>query len=84
MKRLFKNIGLLAGILPEGVLRKQGAEMDRVETLENAWLLAEEGRIADFGQGPAPAADETVDCAGSLLMPAFCDSHTHIVYAGSR
>ena len=84
MKRLFKNIGLLAGILPEGVLRKQGAEMDRVETLENAWLLTEEGRIADFGQGPAPAADETVDCAGGLLMPAFCDSHTHIVYAGSR
>ena len=84
MKRLFKNIGILAGILPEGVLRKQGAEMDRVETLENAWLLAEDGRIADFEQGPAPAADETVDCAGGLLMPAFCDSHTHIVYAGSR
>ncbi len=83
-KRLFKNIGTLAGILPEGVLRKQGAEMDQVGTLENAWLLTAEGRIADFGQGPAPAADETVDCAGALLMPAFCDSHTHIVYAGSR
>ena len=84
MKRLFKNIRLLAGVLPEGVLRKQGAEMDRVGTLENAWLLSENGRIADFGQGPAPDADETVDCAGGLLMPAFCDSHTHIVYAGSR
>ena len=84
MKRLFKNIGLLAGVLPEGVLRKQGAEMDCVGTLENAWLLSENGRIADFGQGPAPEADETVDCAGGLLMPAFCDSHTHIVYAGSR
>ena len=84
MKRLFKNIGLLAGVLPEGVLRKRGAEMDRVGTLENAWLLSENGRIADFGQGHAPEADETVDCAGGLLMPAFCDSHTHIVYAGSR
>ena len=84
MKRLFKNIGLLAGVLPEGVLRKRGAEMDRVGTLDNAWLLSENGRIADFGQGPAPEADETVDCAGGLLMPAFCDSHTHIVYAGSR
>ena len=84
MRRLFKNIGTLAGILPEGILRKQGAEMDRVETLENGWLLTEDGRIADFGQGPAPAADDTVDCAGGLLMPAFCDSHTHIVYAGSR
>ncbi|MBQ7640773.1 MAG: imidazolonepropionase [Bacteroidales bacterium] len=83
-KRLFKNIGTLAGILPEGILRKQGAEMDHVGTLENAWLLTEEGRIADFGQGPAPAADETIDCVGGLLIPAFCDSHTHIVYAGSR
>ena len=84
MKRVFKNIGILAGILPEGILRKQGAEMDHVGTLENAWLLTAEGRIADFGQGHAPAADETLDCAGGLLMPAFCDSHTHIVYAGSR
>ena len=87
MKRLFTNIGLLAGIVPEGVLRKNGAEMDRVETLTGAWLLVDEGRIAAFGDSttPAPAdADDTVDCAGGMLMPAYCDSHTHIVYAGSR
>jgi imidazolonepropionase len=71
MKRLFTHIATLAGILPEGILRKQGTEMDQVGTLENAWLLTAEGRIADFGQGPAQAADETVDCAGALLMPAF-------------
>ncbi len=37
------------------------------------------------GEWPSlPAADETIDCCGAMLMPAFCDSHTHIVYAGSR
>ena len=87
MKRLFKNIGTLAGIVPAGVLRKQGAEMDVVETLRDAWLLVEEGRISAFGDASVPAperVDETVDCQGGLLMPAYCDSHTHIVYAGSR
>ena len=86
MRRLFVHIGSLVGIVPEGILRKQGAEMNEVGTLENAWLLVEEGRIAAFGKAgePLPSADETVDCAGGMLMPAFCDSHTHIVYAGSR
>lgn len=94
MKRLFEHIGFLAGILPEGILRKQGAEMDEVGTLENAWLLTDGGRIAAFGRAgdPLPCGpdgaplhpDETIDCAGGLLMPAFCDSHTHIVYADSR
>ena len=84
MRLLFKNIGTLAGILPADVLRKQGAAMNEVGTLENAWLLTECGLISDFGQGPSPEADKTIDCAGGMLMPAFCDSHTHIVYAGSR
>ena len=86
MKRLFTHIGTLAGIVPAGVLRKQGAEMDVVDTLHDAWLLADEGRIAAFGDAstPEPAADGVVDCAGGMLMPAYCDSHTHIVYAGSR
>lgn len=87
MKRLFKNIGILAGIVPAGILRKQGAEMDEVGTLTDAWLLTEDGRIAAFG-GPAEPVpervDELVDCAGGMLMPAFCDSHTHIVFAGCR
>lgn len=87
MRRLFRNIGTLAGIVPAGVLRKEGPAMDEVGTIDNAWLLVEEGRIAGFGNAtsPAPAgADEVIDCEGGLLMPAFCDSHTHIVYAGCR
>jgi imidazolonepropionase len=85
MRLLFKNIGVLAGVVPEGVLRKEGAAMDDAGLLEGAWLLAEDGLIAGFGtDGPVPGADEVVDCEGGMLMPAFCDSHTHIVYAGSR
>ena len=87
MKRLFTHIGTLAGIVPAGVRRKEGAAMDRVETLSDAWLLVDEGRIAAFGDAASPlpsGTDETIDCEGGLLMPAFCDSHTHIVYAGCR
>ena len=85
MRTLFHGIGSLVGLLPEGVLRKQGAGMGEVATLDDAWLLAEDGIIVDYGSGTAlPDADERIDCAGGMLMPAFCDSHTHIVYAGSR
>ena len=81
---LFTNIGELAGIAPEGLLRKQGAEMADASILHDAWLAVEDGRIADFGTGPAPEADETIDACGGMILPAFCDSHTHVVYAGSR
>ena len=87
MKRLFKNIGTLAGIVPAGVVRKEGAAMDEVGMIDNAWLLVEEGLIADFGDASRPVpdnADEVVDARGGMVMPAFCDSHTHIVYAGCR
>jgi imidazolonepropionase len=87
MKRLFTNIGTLAGIVPAGVLRKEGAEMDEVAVLSQAWLLVDEGRIAAFSDAKEPMpewVDEVIDCEGGMLMPAFCDSHTHIVYAGSR
>jgi len=87
MRRLFQHIATLAGIVPAGVLRKEGAAMDEVGTLQDAWLLAEDGRIAAFGDASTPApegADDIVDCSACLMMPAFCDSHTHIVYAGCR
>ena len=85
---IIKNIGLLVGIVPEGVLRKEGAAMDETGMLRDAWLRIENGRIADFGpmEGsilPAPSS-EVIDAEGGMVMPAFCDSHTHIVYAGSR
>ncbi|MBO4475695.1 MAG: imidazolonepropionase [Bacteroidales bacterium] len=86
MKRLFTNIGTLAGILGGDVLRKQGVEMNEVGTLHDAWLLEEDGMIASFGTSSdtLPDADQSIDCEGGMIMPTFCDSHTHIVYAGSR
>ena len=81
---LFRNIGELAGIAPEGLLRRQGAEMADAGILHDAWLAVEDGRIVDFGTGPAPEADEVIDAEGGMILPTFCDSHTHLVYAGCR
>ena len=87
--KLIYNIGRLVGIVPEGVLRKEGAAQGETGMLENAWLAIENGRIADFGpMSTCPChserSEESVDACGGMLMPGFCDSHTHIVYAGSR
>ena len=55
--------------------------------IDDAWLLAEEGVIVGFGPMATLSeveADEVVDASGRVVFPAFCDSHSHIVYAGSR
>ena len=87
MKTLIKNIGQIAGIVEEGVLRKEGAAMSETGTLDNAWLLIDNERIADFGPMDALHSDEgceIIDAEGGMVLPAFCDSHTHIVFAGTR
>ena len=84
---LIKNIGELIGIVPQGVTRKCGEAMSEVESLHNAWLLIRDGRIAAFGCSDVSliaGKAEVIDAEGGMVMPAFCDSHTHIVYAGSR
>lgn len=87
MKTLIKNIGQIAGIVEEGVLRKEGAAMSETGTLDSAWLLIDNERIADFGPMDALHSDEgcgVIDADGGMVLPAFCDSHTHIVFAGTR
>ena len=87
MKTLIKNIGQIAGIVEEGVLRKEGAAMSETGTLDNAWILIDNERIADFGPMDALPSDEgceIIDAEGGMVLPAFCDSHTHIVFAGTR
>lgn len=85
---IITNIGELVGIVPEGVLRKQGAEMDEVGSLKEAYLTIEGERISGFGNmSECPVIgqqDEVIDAEGGMVMPAFCDSHTHICYAGTR
>lgn len=86
MKTVVYNIGLLAGILPNDVLKLDGAQMNQVECIEDAFLVIEDGVIADFGKMPVKVEDDIdyIDAKGGIVMPAFCDSHTHIVYAGCR
>lgn len=68
-----------------------GARMARMNSIKNAFLLIRDEMIYDFGPMAemariTPEADTLVevDCTGRLVFPAWCDSHTHIVYAGSR
>ena len=87
MSILIQNIAHLFGILPAGVERLQGKEMAHVETIDNAWLSIEGGRIIDFGpmsSMPETGHFEVIDAEGGSVMPCFCDPHTHLVYAGSR
>ncbi len=88
MKRLLiKNIGLLQGI-SSATTALRGEAMKRIESLADALLAAEGGVITAFGpmsDCPAEQGGElVVDAEGGIVRPAFCDSHTHIVYAGSR
>lgn len=122
---LIKNIAKIVGIDESGRDRVCGAEMARLGTLDDAWLLARGERIVGYGtmdalpeeakatanrrrraasersdvnsndiaaasdgvgQGDAVSfADaEVIDAEGGMLLPSWCDSHTHLVYAGSR
>jgi imidazolonepropionase len=64
----------------------RGAELAELPTLDNAFLLIENERIVDFGEmKDCPSrADHTVDVRGRFVLPAWCDSHTHLVFAKSR
>lgn len=88
MRLLIKNIRTLAGIVSADTLMLRGGEMNNSEgQIDDAWLLAEDGVIVGFGPMatlPEVEADEVVDADGRIVFPAFCDSHSHIVYAGSR
>ncbi len=87
MRFLIKNIGTIVGIDTAHRERIAGAAMDQLGRIDNAYLVAEEGRIAAFGRMeelPPIEADEVLDAEGGTLFPSFCDSHTHLVYAGSR
>lgn len=88
MRLLVKNIAKIVGLDEDRRVRAFGKNMDYVQMLDDAWLVAEDGRIADYGvMATVPseeAFDSVVDAEGGMLFPSFCDSHTHLVYAGSR
>ena len=87
MRVLFKNIKQLLQIRDPDVVKVAGKDMGELPLLDNAFLVTENERIADFGlmeQIPDITADLEVDASGKMLLPAWCDSHTHLVYAGNR
>lgn len=88
MKVLVTNIGILAGVGHEGKHCLKGEEMLKLNTIEHAFLYVENGRIVDYGPRvdiPQIGRDVlVVDAEGGAVLPSFCDSHTHVVYAGSR
>lgn len=86
MTTLFINIKELIQIRETSTQKVSGASMNILPTIKNAFLLVKNGIITDYGSmKKAPtSADKTVDCTGKMMLPTWCDSHTHIVYAGNR
>lgn len=85
---LFKNIGKLINVRNDEVLLR-GAALADLPIVDNAWLLVDDGVISDFGSmNKIPSVLATIsdplDLTGRLLLPCWCDSHTHLVFAASR
>ncbi|MCF7561414.1 imidazolonepropionase [Sabulilitoribacter multivorans] len=87
MITLFKNIKELIQVRNETISFVSGKNMNVLPTIKNAYLLVENGIIADFGSMSnlkSMDADEVIDATGKMILPTWCDSHTHLVYSGNR
>ena len=87
MKILFKNIKELIQVRENSIAFVSGKDMKVLPTIKNAFLLIEDGLIVDFGSMDELSdteVNQVIDASGKMIMPTWCDSHTHIVYAGNR
>ncbi len=86
MYTLVNNIKRIYGVSEILMPFKKGSQMSMVNTVEDAYLLIYDGKIMDWGQEKdySGSHDRVIDAQGGLLMPTWCDSHTHIVFAASR
>ena len=87
MTKLFINIKELIQVRDVSVKKVSGKEMSMLPTIKNAFLLIKDNLISDFGSMdnlPKTSVDETIDVTDKMILPTWCDSHTHIVYAGNR
>jgi imidazolonepropionase len=93
MPLLIKNIKGLIGTEDGPKLKRCGSEMAILNSISDAWLLIEDGKISRFGRMSEISENlaqkhfhdiEIIDANGRFVFPSFCDPHTHIVYAGSR
>jgi imidazolonepropionase len=87
---LIKNIRQLVQVEKSPAKKVSGKSMGSLPSMENAWLSIKNGLIYDFGtmdqfKGVSDWSDlEVIDATGKMVFPSWCDSHTHLVYAGSR
>ncbi|SOU87151.1 imidazolonepropionase [Tenacibaculum dicentrarchi] len=92
MTTLFINIKELIQVRDADVQKVSGADMAILPTIKNAFLLIKNDKIIDFGEMTNLKLadlktinfDKKIDCTGKMILPTWCDSHTHIVYAGNR
>nr|WP_315164448.1 imidazolonepropionase [uncultured Flavobacterium sp.] len=87
MTTLIINIKELIQVRESSVCKVSGAEMGILPSIKNAYLVIKNNLIADFGAMENLTkinADKTIDATGKMVLPTWCDSHTHIVYAGNR
>ena len=88
MSLIIYNIGMLVQVRDEPVAFVAGGDMSHLPVVENAWLLIENDIIAGYGSmDNMPSFSNAInrhDAGGGFVFPAFCDSHTHLVFAGSR
>ena len=87
MQTLIINIKELIQIRENGIQKVSGSEMANLPLMKNAFLLIENELIADFGlmdNCPTLPDAKIMDATGKVVLPTWCDSHTHLVYAGNR
>ncbi|MBR9757782.1 MAG: imidazolonepropionase [Algicola sp.] len=87
MSILIKNIKELLQVRENNVTLVKGADMKTLPTLKNAYVLIEHDTIVEYGSMAdlgETEAETTIDATGKIVLPTWCDSHTHLVYAGNR
>jgi imidazolonepropionase len=88
MKALIQNIKTIVQANPKPKEKVAGKEMSQLPCLNNGWISIENELISGFGEmKDVPSKvhfDNVIDASSRLVFPSWCDSHTHIVYAGSR
>lgn len=87
MKFLLTHIKELLQVRENCPAKLGGEEMKELPVLKNAWVYIERGIIKDYGsmEDAIPHSGfKTIDCTGKTVLPAWCDSHTHLVFAGNR
>lgn len=87
MKTILTNIKQLLQIRSLETKKVSGIEMNSLPLLENAFLIIQNDSIIDYGlmqNLPNIVSDQIIDCTDRIVLPTWCDSHTHLVYAGNR